>query len=256
MKKICILLLFVAAGTAQTQSRLEGEVVAEGNSDLSGLTVRLRTTDRAGYPESARVEHDGRFSFSGVPSGTYLLEVLDGSGEEVVWQQVTVLPTNAPLSVPLPTRHADRPAGRTVSAARLLHPPDSRAVRDAARAQKFAPAGSHERAAAELEKAVSEDPHYAEAFNNLGVQYVKLHRLAEANEAFRQAAALDPASSVPRTNLAVMLAQAGRLREAVEWARQGVRLDPANELARNVLESLLAAEVAAEVKVRAFVAAP
>ncbi len=128
--------------------------------------------------------------------------------------------------------------GQTISVARLLHSPEKRAVRTAARAQKLSASRAYDRAAAELELAIEYDPDYPDAYNNLGVQYMRLGRTSEAVTAFRRAIALDPGGALQQANLAVALARSGRPAEAETWARAAVRLDPTNPGTRNVLETI------------------
>ncbi|HYW46530.1 MAG TPA: tetratricopeptide repeat protein [Bryobacteraceae bacterium] len=234
------LFLFLPAAAAQERHTVRGEIVSEAGADVSWLTVQLESS-QGKAADQALVEHDGRFVFCGLEPGTYVLKVLDSKRNEILSQAVTTSELNAPVTVRLGDRPADRPSGQTVSVAGLMHPPDQRAVREAAKAQQFAAAGDHERAAAELEKAVSRDPRYAAGYNNLGVQYVQLGRLADAAGAFRRATAIDPTVAKAQINLAVVLGKIGRLEEAEKWARAAVRLDSTDAMARRVLDSIVAA---------------
>ena len=242
MKGIFVsLLLFLPVALAQELCNLQGEIVSEAGSDVSWLTVELRGTRGGKLALQAPVEHDGRFAFYGVEPGAYMLRVLDAKRDEIMSQPVTTSDMSGRLTITIPDRPAETPSGQTVSVAGLLHPPDQRAVRDAWKAQQFSDAGDHARAAAELQKAVSRDPRYADAYNNLGVQYVQLGRLADAAESFRRAIAIDPTVAKAQINLAVVLGQTGQLDEAEKWARAALRLDSTDALARRVFDSIAAA---------------
>lgn len=245
MKKVCVFPFVLAlVSLSQVQHTVQGEILASPGTDVSWLTVRLRTSDQSAYPLAARVESDGRFTVTGVPSGDYLLQLLDAEGNEIAAEPLRVSDVTPPVSLKLPERPSDRPAGRTVSVARLLHHPNREAVRAALKAQKLSRSGAYDRAAGELERAIALDPQFAEAHNNLGVQYMKLERWKQAAAEFRLAAALDPGSSQQQTNLAVALGRSGELEDAEAWARNAVRLDGANPAARSVLDSILAAKAA------------
>jgi len=241
MKKICVAVLSLMIHLAAQDLRdLRGEIVSQSGADLSLLTVRLY---RGGdVPEETHVERDGRFVFYGVRPGMYTLQVMDPAKNEILSEPVTVSSFTPPVTLQLPERRNDTPSGRTISAARLLHPPDRRSLREAAKAQKLAETGDHVRAVEELEKAVSLDPHYADAYNNLGAEYARLGRLKEAETAFRRAIEIDPTMAITQSNLAVVLAKMAHLDEAEQWARGALRLDASNADSRGILDSILAAE--------------
>ncbi len=242
MKKVCVLLLFASPFFAQVRTALQGEILAGPGEDASWLTVRLRSAGSGGVFESVPVEAGGSFTIRDVEPGTYTLLVLDPQANEIAWQSVTVTTgVNPPVSIRLADRKIVRPSGETISAARLLHPPDKRALRAAGKAQKFSRSGAYDRAAAELEYAVRLDPMFSEAFNNLGVQYMRLGRPTDAVEAFRRAVAVDPAGPLQQANLAIALTQSGRIEEAEIWARSAVRLDPSNPGTRSILDRILMA---------------
>jgi Flp pilus assembly protein TadD len=225
---------------AQEVHPLRGEIESQTPVDYSMLTVKLYR-NAGDTPEVAHVEHDGHFVFYGLKAGPYTLRVMNAQQEEIVSDQVLV-GFGAPVTLHLPEQSKNTPTGQTISAARLLHPPDKHALRDAVRAQHFAESGQHERAAEELQKAVSEDPNFADAYNNLGAQYVKIGRFEDAAGAFRRAAELDPSVALPRVNLAVVLGKTGHLDEAEQWARSAVHIDSTNATAQHVLGLIVAAK--------------
>jgi superkiller protein 3 len=67
----------------------------------------------------------------------------------------------------------------------------------------------HEQAADSFRQALSCDPNYAEAWNNLGNALAELGSDSEAVEAFRQALRLVPDYEDARTNLAATLREHG-----------------------------------------------
>ncbi len=68
----------------------------------------------------------------------------------------------------------------------------------------------------ELKRALSLYPTYLRALNDLGVLYLKLKRLEEAAETFRQAIKLNRRFYYPRLNLGIVLNRQGKYREAAQ----------------------------------------
>jgi tetratricopeptide (TPR) repeat protein len=132
----------------------------------------------------------------------------------------------------------DRPAGQSVTVARLRHKTPKEALKAFARAEKLSRAGKREAAAAELEKAVARDPKFPEAHCNLGVQYAQLGRLQEAAAEFQRAIALDPSSSNSHYNLGLVYFQAGDVLQAERSARRALQVSGNNPLARSFLDFL------------------
>jgi tetratricopeptide (TPR) repeat protein len=207
--------------------------------DLGWLTVRLDAPGAQGQGQTAAVTVGGDFSFLSVPEGIYTLRVVNIEGDEILSQPVTVGPANAPLSLQLPRAVAARPAGVSTSVAQLRHRPNRRALEAARKAQGLSQSGAYERAAAQWKKAVEADPEFSEAHGNLGAQYARLKRPAEAAEEFQKAIALDPATAHHQSNLALVLAQLGRLDEAESWARRAVKQENSNPTGHYVLGCIL-----------------
>ena len=111
-----------------------------------------------------------------------------------------------------------------------------------AHAMHLAGAGQHAKAAAELEKALQIAPEFADAHNNLGVQYVALGRHEDALAQFQAAVRIAPGMSRAHSNLALALWKVGRPADAESAVRQAVALDPANLRAHLILGTLLAGQ--------------
>jgi tetratricopeptide (TPR) repeat protein len=111
-----------------------------------------------------------------------------------------------------------------------------------AHAMHLVGAGQHAKAAAELEKALQIAPEFADAHNNLGVQYVALGRHEDALAQFQAAVRIAPGMSRAHSNLALALWKVGRPADAESAVRQAVALDPANLRAHLILGTLLAGQ--------------
>jgi tetratricopeptide (TPR) repeat protein len=106
-------------------------------------------------------------------------------------------------------------------------------------AQRFSSSGDYAKAAEALERAVHESPEYAEAHVNLGAQYVRIGRYADAVGEQR---AIEIAGPTPPVlcDLASAQARLGSGEEGIESARAALRLDSSSLPAHLILGALLA----------------
>jgi len=243
MQSRCVLLLsFVSVCAAQEAIEVRGEVISAGLADLSHLSVQLERA--GGQTDRAPVDFRGAFEFHNVPSGNYRLRVTNQYGAEVISELITVsqpvtVITVTVIPVTLPDQ-ASPPAGDTVSVWQLRHKPSTKALRAEAKAQDLARGGAHQRAIAELEKAVALDPQFAAAHSNLGVQYALKGQNEKAVAEFRRAVELDPGSAMFHSNLACVLIWMRQFVQAEEHARLAVRLDSSSANAHYLLGVILA----------------
>ncbi|MEZ5361707.1 MAG: tetratricopeptide repeat protein [Bryobacterales bacterium] len=82
--------------------------------------------------------------------------------------------------------------GHMVSLQRLKNAPPPKAVREMTKGADAVAAGDREEAIRHYQKALEIHPSYIEAYNNLGVQNLKLNRIDEAIAALEKAVELDP----------------------------------------------------------------
>jgi tetratricopeptide (TPR) repeat protein len=184
---------------------------------------------------------DGSFEIGNVPSGMYELRVSTPFGEVLVRADADVRQHGTQFIVQLPARKPEnQPAGESVSVATLRHKPVKAAWKAARDAQARSEKGDHAGAEKLLRKATELDPEYASAFTNLGAQYIRLQRPAEAEAAFRRALELDPATAMNYSNLAFALLVLNRTRDAEPLARRAVQMDATSPLTNCVLGYVLA----------------
>ncbi|HUA62606.1 MAG TPA: tetratricopeptide repeat protein [Verrucomicrobiae bacterium] len=231
--------LCAAAGFAQPDLiSWKGELRSDSPGLFAGYTVKLYDLHhlRAG---SANVGLDGRFEFGQITDGDYYLEVSDSAGREVYQNLVHVSNNGGTGEIQLPNETTARPPSGPVSVAQLLHPPSAKAIAHARAAQKLSEAGQYERAAAELETAVRISPDFADARTNLGAQYLRLGRYADALDQLQRATEVQP--SLPAlTDLACAQLLLGRPADAAATARRVLRLDADNPPAQYFLGMALA----------------
>ncbi len=83
-------------------------------------------------------------------------------------------------------------------------------------ALKLIQAEQYEQALQPLKQAISLQPDYFHAYNDLGVVYMKLNKLDKATEALRQAIKINDKIYFPQLNLAVVFNKLGKYKEAAE----------------------------------------
>jgi tetratricopeptide (TPR) repeat protein len=135
-----------------------------------------------------------------------------------------VVPPGDPFDLNVPQSQRDRPSGEAISVARLRHKTPKAAERAYGRAAKFVKAEDHQKAAAELEKTVALDPGFADAFDQLGIEYARLDHLPEARVALQRAVELDPDFWRHWFNLGLISYQLGDYAKAQSSAYKAVRL--------------------------------
>ena len=94
--------------------------------------------------------------------------------------------------------------------------------------------GKHREAIVELTKTVKIDPHYARAYNALGISYDQLGEFDKATIYYEVALDLSPSGEY-FNNLGFNLILKGKYKEAVEVLKTAVGIDPRNEKIRNNL---------------------
>lgn len=176
---------------------------------------------------SVDTHSDGVCSFRRVPFGDYRLTVVDPRNQPVIDQLITITQSTPPVSLDLPEPRADqRPPSGPVSIEELRRPPSRKAVSAFVSAERASEAGDYRRAAQEYARAVSLSPDFADAHQNLAVQYIRLGEYERAVQEIHRG--MELAKPKPRAycNLAFVLAKLDRYDEAIAAARDALRPDP------------------------------
>ena len=133
----------------------------------------------------------------------------------------------------------DRAPAGAVTAAILQHKPNKNAQKHVARGIALSGAGDRARAATEFEKAIVDDPEFAEAYLRLGIEYTDVGRYDQAEAMVRRSLVLDPASWSAYYDLGVTLYKAGKLDEAEQCARKALELSKGDANVHYLLGELL-----------------
>jgi tetratricopeptide (TPR) repeat protein len=222
-------------------SAVNGELHSEAPVPFLDYRVELADLNRSDEMHRADVQLDGTFHLRDIPFGQYMLRVTL-RGDVVHQEFVAVNPQAAPLTVRLPGSAKQPSAPGTVSITQLRHAPARKAYQAVVSAQRFADSGQTAKAVEELEKAIRISPEYAEAYNNLAVQHIRMDRFEDAAAELARALAISGPSPMPLANLAYVQYRLNRFPEAIASARAVLRLDSGSPRAHLILGSLLAVD--------------
>jgi tetratricopeptide (TPR) repeat protein len=224
----------------QRQVVVRGEVTSS-SPILGSLTVEL-SRNGVGMGEMVSVNPDGSFECPATP-GTYELRVSTVGGNVIYQQTVFISGTNDRLTVRLPDKpNAERAQGDTVSVRSLQHKIPAQARSAYEKGQRAAAKGRQEEAIGYFRKALSIDPEFADAHNELGAAYAALKELPQAAEEFQKAIDIAPEHRLALPNLSIVLARMKRFREAEQVARQALKIAPGQAQMRYILAASLMEE--------------
>lgn len=220
----------LAGAQAQDRSggvRVLGEIACD--CAITGMLTAELSAGESGLPQRAMINSDGTFQFDAASPGTHEL-LITGTGGAVIYRQfVSLTGPSQQLSIRLPNQRRDsanRAAGDTVSLQQLEHkvPGPARKAfekgRNAARKQNWAEAEK------QFQDAVTKDPEFADAYNELGVSEVSQGKLADAARQFQKAIDLAPEHRLALPNLSIVLAKMNNYKDAGEVARRALRIAP------------------------------
>jgi Tfp pilus assembly protein PilF len=117
----------------------------------------------------------------------------------------------------------------------LQNPIPKQAIRVAVEAGRYSDAHETAKAIAKLEQAVRIAPNFRDAHGNLGVQYARAGRLAEALAQFHFALDIGPPNALLYSNIALAPLTLKQFRDGEEFARKALALEPSNALAQRLL---------------------
>ena len=243
-----IVLIALPAMLADPQDKshflVRGEIVS-GRFATGSLTVEL---SGGGMPvsESVAVRPDNTFEFRSVSQGMHQLRVLGSTGQILHEEFVSIVSPAQTLSIRITDPpDASRAAGSVVSVQSLRHkvPPAARKAFD--NGEQAVTKGDLVKAQALFGEAVTIDPEFADAYNELGGVDAELKHLPEAAEQFQKAVDLVPEHPMAVVNLSIVLARLQRLHEAGQVARRALQIAPADGRLHYILGASLLQDGAA-----------
>jgi len=219
---------------------IKGELRCDDATLFNGYRVEMYVSESRGEVLRADVQLDGSFTVHDIRPGSYTLNVTTLAGDMVHQEIVPVLPHSGVLVVRIPARQKAAGEPGTVSVRQLLHPPDRKAFQALASAQRFSESNQPDKAAEELEKAIRISPDYADAYNNLAVQHMRLGKYEQACDELNKSLEIAGPQVKVLANLAFAQRHLRRYKEAAETATAALNLDKSNAPAHLVLGSIMA----------------
>jgi tetratricopeptide (TPR) repeat protein len=177
-------------------------LVQPGGRIQRSIAIKLETMtkgDRVVFSDE-----NGKFEFRGLPSGEYTIRVEKEKEFEPYVQPVSVVqPRNFPgqaynISVRLKYKQGVTGTTGVVNAEMALVPPT--ALEHYKKASELASKGDPKGAIDKLRLAIAAYPKFASAYNDMGVQYLKLKDMGRADDAFVSAINIDKAAHAPLLN--------------------------------------------------------
>lgn len=216
----------IAGGLNETtNTRLGGNNYIVGTVYApDGVPINTRMRIKLTSPEwgdiLATTDERGKFVFSGVPSGVYMI-VIDREKEyEPVSQEVDIVRDRSTVPetyfVSIRLRAVEEKKAKNgpavISAANAGVP--KAALDHYEKASKLAHEKDYKGAIKELKEAVSEYPQFVSAHNQLGVLYLRLNEFDHADAAFKAALKINPEAYEPLLNRGISLYRLGKFKDA------------------------------------------
>jgi Flp pilus assembly protein TadD len=227
----------IAGGlTETTNTRLGGNnyiagIVFAPNGEPIKSRMRIRLSSPAWGDILATTDDTGRFVFSGVGSGVYTVSIEGEKDFEPVMQQVDIVRRRSPvpetytMTIRLRFSEKAKSKGSSVISASNAGVP-KRALALYEKATKLVEANDYAGAIEKLKLAVAEYPNFVNAFNEIGVIYLRLNKLEMADEALQAALRIKPDAYEPLINRGIALFRLGRWKDAESALRDALKVKP------------------------------
>jgi tetratricopeptide (TPR) repeat protein len=220
-----------------------GTVFAPSGRPLeSRVRIRLSTMTRGDRVFTTN-EH-GNFAFRGLPTGSYVISIEKEAEYKPYSTSVDVRQFRGGsaqvytlnIRLEFKDRTVVKPA---VVNAEFANVP-KKALTHYDSAIETAKKGDHQGAIEQLKLAIVEYPSFTQAFNEMGVQYLKLNRLQEADEAFKSALKIDAESFAALINRGLVNVMMKRYGEAVPILRKALKKNEKSAVGHYFLGQALA----------------
>ena len=206
------------------------------------LRVRLSTMTRG--DRVATTNENGNFAFRGLPTGSYTISIEKEADYKPFSTSVDVRqfrgspPQIYTLNIRLEFKDRVEVKPAVVSAEFLNVP--KKAVAHYDNAVEQAKKNDHTGAIEQLKLAIAEYPSFTMAFNELGVQYLRVNQLENADEAFQNALKVDPDSFPALINRGIANVMMKRHGEAVPMLRKALKKNDQSAVGHYFLGQALA----------------
>ena len=226
--------------TETTNTRLGGNNYIAGTVYTpEGVPIRTRMRIKLASQEwgdiLASTDESGKFVFSEVGAGLFTI-IIDREKEyEPVSHEINItrarniVPETYFVTIRLRAVEEKRPKAGVVNAANAGVP--KAALDHYESASKLAQEKDYKGAIKELKLAVAEYPQFVNAHNRIGVLYLRLNELDNAESAFKAALKIDPEAFEPLLNRGVVLYRLGKFKDAETSLRASLKVKPDTSVA-------------------------
>jgi len=222
--------VLLSASYAFSQATLRGQIFGpDGKQLLAEVRFQVISSDGS-FQQYYFTDSNGRMIVPGLRLGKSYTLVVESDGSTYGGTSVTFnLESLQYLNVflpPLQSRKEPRPTEKTVEAPVLSRNVPQEAARSYFQALALVQKGKLAEAVRPLEQAIARYDRFSEAYNDLGVVYLKLNRLKDAETALRRAVELDATDYRPLANLGIVLVREQRYSEAIPFLSESLHLHP------------------------------
>ncbi len=204
--------------------------------------VQVRISSMTKGERTANSDEKGTFAFRGIPSGSYTLVVDKEKDFVPMTQQVEIFERGPSqvynVNVRLKYKPNTEPKPAVVNADFAGVSP--KALESYNKAIELSKKGDPKEAIKELQVAVAEYSDFMFAYNEIGVQYLKLNDLDKADEAFQSALKIKPDSFSPMMNRGIVLVTKKQFQDAEPLLRKVIKLNEKSPVAHYFLGQALA----------------
>lgn len=220
------------AGTGAKSCQFWGQIAGAAGRLPEGLDVELKGSEKS-TNQRVHATANGNFELRAVPPGEYQFRIEDRSGKLIHQQRLWLGGKSEPVLLLVPDERAEFASKYAVSFAELQRQPPRRARKAFQQAHKAGAEGDLTRSIQLLEQALSSDPDFAEAHNDLAAALARAGRTEEALRHAQTAFRLNSRLPEAGCNFALLLASLKRYSEAEIAARQLLNGSPAEGAIRN-----------------------
>ncbi len=209
-------------------SSVVGTVLGPSGRPLAGR-VRVTISTMTRGARSFTTDENGNFAFRGLPTGSYTVSIDKEEEFKPVSHAVDIRnfagapPATITLSIRL--EYKESAEGRPAVVNAELADVPQKALLNYNTALEHAKKNEHSRAIVLLKLAVEDHPTFGLAFNELGVQHLRVSQLEEADAAFEKALNLQPNAFAALINRGIVNVLLERYGEAVPLLRKAIALN-------------------------------
>ncbi|HZS44818.1 MAG TPA: tetratricopeptide repeat protein [Blastocatellia bacterium] len=217
----------ILAGTNQ----LHGIIYLPGGQRANRRMKVVLSSNHAG-DQFTMSDDNGAFTFSSVRSGRYEIRVDAGNDFESLAENVDVEDTsqNITVHINLKIKRAVRESPGTVDASRPSAQVPKKAQDLYQSAVKSADSGDINNSIEKLKRAISIYPDYGDAYNELGVDYLKLKQTDQAISVLQSAIKFLPQNYAPHLNYGIALIRQRGYAESLVELKLASQLNPISPL--------------------------